>query len=55
MIEWSQKQADFIMLPFDRTLDWNEGTPRSGKTTAGIMRFGRHLIKSRDALHLVTA
>lgn len=43
------------MLPFDRTLDWLEGTPRSGKTTAGIMRFARHLIKSRDNLHLVTA
>ena len=43
------------MLPFDRTLDWLEGTPRSGKTTAGIMRFARHLIKSRDNIHLVTA
>ena len=41
------------MLPFDRTLDWLEGTPRSGKTTAGIMRFARHLLKSRDNLHLV--
>ena len=53
MIEWGQKQADLIMLPYDRTLDWLEGTPRSGKTTAGIMRFARHLIKSRDNLHLV--
>lgn len=53
MIEWGQKQADLIMLPFDRTLDWLEGTPRSGKTTAGIMRFARHLLKSRDSLHLV--
>ena len=53
MIEWGQKQADLIMLPFDRTLDWLEGTPRSGKTTAGIMRFARHLLKSRDNLHLV--
>ena len=55
MIEWGTKQADLIMLPFDRTLDWLEGTPRSGKTTAGIMRFARHLIKSRDNIHLVTA
>ena len=53
MIEWGQKQADLIMLPFDRTLDWLEGTPRSGKTTAGIMRYARHLLKSRDNLHLV--
>ncbi len=55
MIEWSSKQGALIMAPFDHTLDWNEGTPRSGKTTAGTMRFARHLIRSRDALHLVTA
>ena len=55
MIEWGAKQSDLIMKPFDRTLDWLEGTPRSGKTTAGIMRFARHLIKSRDNIHLITA
>ena len=55
MIEWGNKQADMIMAPFDRTLDWLEGTPRSGKTTAGTMRFARHLIRSRDNIHLVTA
>ena len=55
MIEWGAKQSDLIMKPFDRTLDWLEGTPRSGKTTAGIMRFARHLIRSRDNIHLVTA
>lgn len=55
MIEWGDKQAKLIMADYDRTLDWLEGTPRSGKTTAGIMRFARHLIKSRDNLHLVTA
>ena len=43
------------MAPFNHTLDWLEGTPRSGKTTAGTMRYARHLIRSRDALHLVTA
>ena len=52
-IDWGQKQANMIMTPFDHTLDWLEGTPRSGKTTAGIMRFARHLIRSRDNLHLV--
>lgn len=52
-VTWGKKQADLIMLPYDRTLDWLEGTPRSGKTTAGIMRFARHLIRSRDNLHLV--
>lgn len=53
MIEWSAKQEELIMAPFDHMLDWNEGTPRSGKTTAGCMRFARHLIRSRDNLHLV--
>ena len=55
MIEWGSKQAELIMLPFDHTLDWLEGTPRSGKTTAGTMRFARHLIRSEDNIHLVTA
>ena len=55
MIKWSSKQADLIMARFDRCVDWLEGTPRSGKTTAGTMRFARHLIKSRDNIHLVTA
>lgn len=55
MIKWSAKQAGLIMQPFDRTLDWLEGTPRSGKTCAGTMRFARHLLKSRDNIHLVTA
>lgn len=54
-VEWGEKQAALIMAPFDYTLDWLEGTPRSGKTTAGTMRFARHLIRSRDANHLVTA
>ena len=54
-IEWSTKQAGLILLPYDKTLDWLEGTPRSGKTTAGTMRFARHLIRSRDNIHLVTA
>ena len=55
MIEWGSKQAELIMLPYDHALDWLEGTPRSGKTTAGTMRFARHLILSRDNIHLVTA
>ena len=55
MIEWGAKQAELITADYDRTLDWLEGTPRSGKTTAGTMRFARHLIRSRDNIHLVTA
>ena len=53
-VEWGEKQAALIMSPYDHALDWLEGTPRSGKTTAGIMRFARHLIRSRDNIHLVT-
>lgn len=55
MIAWSAKQEQIIAAPYDHTLDWMEGTPRSGKTTAGTMRFARHLIGSRDTIHLVTA
>jgi PBSX family phage terminase large subunit len=55
VIEWGEKQERLIMLPYDHAVDWLEGTPRSGKTTAGTMRFARHLIKSRDNIHLVTA
>ena len=55
MITWGTKQAELILAPFDRCVDWLEGTPRSGKTTAGTMRFARHLIRSRDNIHLVTA
>lgn len=53
MIKWGEKQAHLIALPFDKTLDWLEGTPRSGKTTAGTARFAAHLIMSRDENHLV--
>ena len=55
MITWGEKQRGLILAPFDRCVDWLEGTPRSGKTTAGTMRFARHLIRSRDNIHLVTA
>lgn len=53
MVSWSAKQKNLIMSPFDHTLDWLEGTPRSGKTTAGTMRFARHLLRSEDTLHLI--
>lgn len=55
MIHFSEKQEALYKAPFDRTMDWLEGTPRSGKTTAGTWRFARHLIRSRDNIHLVTA
>lgn len=54
-IEWGEKQNYLLHLPYDRVLDWLEGTPRSGKTTAGIARYALHLMMSRDNIHLVTA
>jgi PBSX family phage terminase large subunit len=52
---WSEKQDMLINAPFDHVLDWNEGTPRSGKTSAGTFRFLVHLAGSRDTNHLVVA
>ena len=54
-LTWSHKQIELITAPYDHTIDWMEGTPRSGKTTAAIARFADHLIKSRDTNHLITA
>ena len=54
-VTWSKKQRDIITAPYDHCIDWMEGTPRSGKTTAAIARFADHLIQSRDTNHLITA
>ena len=54
-VTWSRKQREIITAPYDHCIDWMEGTPRSGKTTAAIARFADHLIQSRDTNHLVTA
>ena len=49
----SDKQTEFINRNFDRTLDVAEGTPRSGKTTACILRFYDFLNTSKDSNFLV--
>lgn len=49
----SDKQADFITMPFNHTLDVAEGTPRSGKTTACIARYFTFLNVSKDSNHLI--
>ena len=54
-VTWSPKQKEIILAPYDHTIDWLEGTPRSGKTTAAIARFTDHLISCRDTNHLVVA
>ncbi|MFE5375943.1 hypothetical protein, partial [Streptomyces mirabilis] len=54
-IKFSPKQQDIITRPFDRTLEANEGTPRSGKTTAGHFRYALYLSLTPDQNHLVVA
>lgn len=51
----SPKQKKIVRAPFDTTLEVQEGTPRSGKTTAGHFRYAYYLINSRDDNHLVVA
>lgn len=55
MIEFSPKQRRFIKEPFEYTLEVNEGTPRSGKTTAGVFRYARYLVETPDENHLIVA
>lgn len=55
MITFSPKQKQIINAPYDVTLEVNEGTPRSSKTTAGVFRYADYLIRSRDENHLICA
>lgn len=51
---FSQKQLETIRRPFiDSTLEVLEGSPRSGKTTAGAFRYARFLIETEDENHLI--
>lgn len=49
----SNKQEKFIFAPFRHTLDVAEGTPRSGKTTACVLRYFLFLNLSPDTNHLI--
>ena len=49
----SKKQEDFILAPYRHTLDVAEGTPRSGKTTACVLRYFLFLNISPDTSHLI--
>lgn len=51
----SKKQEAFILAPFRHTLDVAEGTPRSGKTTACVLRYFVFLNLSPDTSHLIVA
>lgn len=53
-IQFSPKQIETIRRPFvDSSLEVLEGSPRSGKTTAGAFRYARFLIETDDENHLV--
>lgn len=54
-VRFSPKQLETIYRPFDHTLDVLEGTPRSGKTTAGHFRFADYLTWTKDTNHLIVA
>lgn len=54
-IKFSPKQLEAIYRSYDHTFDVFEGTPRSGKTTAGHFRYADYLTWSRDTNHLITA
>lgn len=49
----SKKQEDFILAPYRHALDVAEGTPRSGKTTACVLRYFLFLNISPDTSHLI--
>ena len=53
-MKFSPKQIETITRPFkDNSLEVLEGSPRSGKTTAGAFRYARFLIETDDENHLV--
>lgn len=54
-VVFSPKQKEIIKAPFHYTLEVNEGTPRSGKTTAGHFRYAYYLSNTPDENHLITA
>lgn len=54
-LTWGEKQQATRMLPYRHTLEVNEGTPRSGKTTAGIARYANFIWQSPDENHLILA
>jgi PBSX family phage terminase large subunit len=54
-IIFSPKQEEIITAPFNMNLEVNEGTPRSGKTTAGHFRHAYYLSATPDQNHLIVA
>lgn len=54
-INWSKKQAGIISAPYKRCLEVEEGTPRSGKTTAAVARAAWFWWNTPDRNHMVLA
>ena len=54
-IKLSKKQIWAAYKPFKANLEINEGTPRSGKTTAAHFRLANYYNRSRDTNHLIVA
>lgn len=52
---WSSKQREILSADYRHTLEVNEGTPRSGKTTVSVARFAWFVWNSPDTSHLVLA
>ena len=51
---FSRKQVETIRRQFvDSSLEVFEGSPRSGKTTAGAFRYARFLIETQDENHMI--
>lgn len=54
-IKLGEKQLRMIQRPFNHTLEVEEGTPRSGKTTGVHFRYARYLVETEDENHLIVA
>ena len=54
-IVWGEKQRKILEAPYTYCLEVNEGTPRSGKTTASVARFAWFVWNTKDQNHLVLA
>lgn len=54
-IKLGAKQLAMIQRPFTHTLEVEEGTPRSGKTTGVHFRYARYLVETRDTSHMIVA
>lgn len=56
LMKFSRKQQENINFDMSKiTFELNEGTPRSGKTTADIFKMADFYLRSPDQNHLVSA